>query len=219
MLAGKRSRRLRPCGVGGQWCGACCWVPGPPGPLSGVVFRSRRPGPVLCGVGVWGGVVWWFENWRVDASMNGVPLWGVPGVFVLLILSNRSVPACRVGAWIVFASVLVSRPHCWCGWCLDDLISCRRVFQCRWHGPVAPLFCGVGGFVAMGVWWMPWQAVPMKDVWGRDRPRGAADRALIRGCPNGVTRRLLWAGTAEFCAGGTQGSETSQYLQERILRE
>lgn len=51
--------------------------------------------------------MWWFENWRVDASMNGVPLWGVPGVFVLLILSNRSVPACRVGAWIVFASVLV----------------------------------------------------------------------------------------------------------------
>lgn len=110
-------------------------------PLWGVVFRSRRPGPVLCGVGVWGGVVWWFENWRVDASMNGVPLWGVPGVFVLLILSNRCVPACWVGAWIVFASVLVSRPHCWCGWCLDDLISCRRVFQCRWHGPNGPL-CG-----------------------------------------------------------------------------
>ena len=171
----------------------------------------------LCGVGAWGGVVWWFENWRVDASMNGAPS-GVSGVFVLLILSNRSVPAFRVGAWIVFASVLVSRPHCWCGWCLDDLISCRRVFQCRWHGFIGP-FAGVGGFVAMGVWWMPWQAVPMKDVWGRDRPRGAADRALIRGCPNGVTRRLLWAGTAEFCAGGTQGSETSQYLQERILRE
>ena len=163
--------------------------------------------------------MWWFENWRVDASMNGVPLWGVPGVFVLLILSNRSVPAFRVGAWIVFASVLVSRPHCWCGWCLDDLISCRRVFQCKWHGPVAPFFAGVGGFVAMGVWWMPWQAVPLKDVWGRDRPRGAADRALIRGCPNGVTRRLLWAGTAGMFAGGTQGSETSQYLQERILRE
>lgn len=145
MLAGKRSRRLRPCGVGGRWCGACCWVPGPPGPLSGVVFRSRRPGRAPCGVGVWGGVVWWFENWRVDASMNGVPLWGVPGVFVLLILSNRSVPACWVGAWIVFASVLVSRPRCWCGWCLDDLISCRRVFQCKWHGPVAPFLRG---------WWV-----------------------------------------------------------------
>lgn len=98
----------------------------------------------LCGVGVWGGVVWWFENWRVDASMNDALL-GVSGVFVLLILSNRSVPACWVGAWIVFASVLVSRPHCWCGWCLDDLISCRRVFQCRWHGPVAPFLRG---------WWV-----------------------------------------------------------------
>ena len=147
-LAGwKRVRAVPACVVGWLWCGACCWVPGPPGPLSGVVFRSRRPGRAPCGVGVWGGVVWWFENWRVDASMNGVPLWGVPGVFVLLILSNRSVPACRVGAWIVFASVLVSRPHCWCGWCLDDLISCRRVFQCKWHGPVAPFFAGLVGLL------------------------------------------------------------------------
>lgn len=47
-----------------------------------------------------------------------------------------------------------------------------------------------------GVWWMPWQTVPMKDVWGRDRPRGAADRALIRGFPNGGTRQPSWAGTA-----------------------
>ncbi len=65
---------------------------------------------------------------------------------------------------------------------------------------------------------MPWQTGPMKDVVGRDRPRGAAERALIRGCPNGETRRLLWGGTA-VVAGGTQGSETSQYLQERIFRE
>lgn len=53
-----------------------------------------------------------------------------------------------------------------------------------------------GRVVGKGAWWMPWQTGPMKDAWGRDRPRGAADRALIRGCPNGVTRRLLWAGTA-----------------------
>ena len=94
LLAGKRSRRLRPCGVGGRWCGACCWVPGPPGPLCGGWCSVPAVLAVpLCGVGAWGGVVWWFENWRVDASMNGVPLWGVPGVFVLLILSNRCVPA------------------------------------------------------------------------------------------------------------------------------
>ena len=41
--------------------------------------------------------------------------------------------------------------------------------------------------------------------------------ALILGSPNGGTagrhgRHRLWAG-------GTQGSETSQYLQEGILRE
>ena len=73
-LAGwKKVKAPVPLWWGWLWCGACCWVPGPPGPLSGVVFRSRRPGPVPCGVGVWGGVVWWFENWRVDASMNGVP--------------------------------------------------------------------------------------------------------------------------------------------------
>lgn len=65
---------------------------------------------------------------------------------------------------------------------------------------------------------MPWQTVPMKDAWGRDSPRGAADMALIRGFPNGATRQPSWAGTA-CVAGGTQGSETSQYLQERILRE
>ena len=43
---------------------------------------------------------------------------------------------------------------------------------------------------------MPWQTVPMKDAWGRDSPRGAADMALIRGFPNGATRLSLWAGTA-----------------------
>jgi len=35
--------------------------------------------------------------------------------------------------------------------------------------------------------WMPWHLEPMKDVDGCDKPRGAADQALIRGCPNGET--------------------------------
>ena len=65
---------------------------------------------------------------------------------------------------------------------------------------------------------MPWQTGPMKDVAGSDMPRGAAELALIRGFLNGVTRQPSWAVTAVF-AGGTQGSETSQYLQERIFRE
>ena len=49
-------------------------------------------------------------------------------------------------------------------------------------------------------------------------PRGAANRALIRGFPNGGTHRPSWVGTG-FGRGGTQGSETSQYLQDRIVRE
>ena len=35
---------------------------------------------------------------------------------------------------------------------------------------------------------MPWRQVPMKDVGGCDKPRGAVYQALIRGSPNGETR-------------------------------
>ena len=43
--------------------------------------------------------------------------------------------------------------------------------------------------------WMPWRLKPMKDVGGCDKPRGAADRASIRGCPNGETRHPSWGVT------------------------
>ena len=59
---------------------------------------------------------------------------------------------------------------------------------------------------------MPWRVSLMKDVWGRDRPGGVADRALIPGFPNGVTRQFLAVTHAVLVWGGTQGSETSQYL-------
>ena len=36
--------------------------------------------------------------------------------------------------------------------------------------------------------WMPWHQEPMKDVGGCEKPRGAVNRAVIRGCPNGETR-------------------------------
>ena len=36
--------------------------------------------------------------------------------------------------------------------------------------------------------WMPWRQVPMKDVGGCEKPRGAVYQALIRGSPNGETR-------------------------------
>src|SRR5207237_3437879 len=43
--------------------------------------------------------------------------------------------------------------------------------------------------------WMPWRLMPKKDVGGCDKPRGAADRASIRGCPNGDTRHPSWGVT------------------------
>ena len=43
--------------------------------------------------------------------------------------------------------------------------------------------------------WMPWRLLPMKDVGGCEKPRGAADQASIRGCPNGETRHPSWGVT------------------------
>ena len=48
------------------------------------------------------------------------------------------------------------------------------------------LLCGQ---VSKGARWMPWHQEPMKDVGGCEKPRGAANRALIRGFPNGETRQ------------------------------
>jgi hypothetical protein len=45
-----------------------------------------------------------------------------------------------------------------------------------------------GRQVTKGTRWMPWRQEPMKDVGGCDKPREAANQALIRGCPNGETR-------------------------------
>jgi hypothetical protein len=42
--------------------------------------------------------------------------------------------------------------------------------------------------VIKGIRWMPGHQEPMKDVGGCDKPRGAANQAEIRGCPNGETR-------------------------------
>ena len=50
--------------------------------------------------------------------------------------------------------------------------------------------CGWGflcGQVVKGTRWMPGHQEPMKDVGGCDKPRGAVNRALIRGFPNGGT--------------------------------
>ena len=50
-------------------------------------------------------------------------------------------------------------------------------------------FVGLYGQVNKRIWWMPWQLKAMKDVVACDKPRGAGKQALIRGFPNGETRR------------------------------
>ncbi len=73
------------------------------------------------------------------------------------------------------------------------------------------------GQVFKGARWMPWHQEPMKDVGGRDSPRGVVNQALIRGFPNGETgSRHGLSPAAEHIGSveGTRGSETSQYPQE-----
>src|SRR5262249_3030866 len=69
---------------------------------------------------------------------------------------------------------------------------------CRLSGPRSHLRAHLENSIAVcgvlylnqetkGTRWMPWHLEPMKDVDGCDKPRGAADQALIRGFPNGET--------------------------------
>ena len=137
-------------------------------PCGGLGHGFRPSGPGVASVASVRGWVarWWFENWIVDASGHGP---GARGC--CMILSRHASPV----LWGVCVDRLVTDHFCcvlvWSSWCLQLAFSGGRA---------------VAG---EGVWWMPWQTVPMKDVVGRDRPRGAAERALIRGFPNGVTRR------------------------------
>jgi hypothetical protein len=62
------------------------------------------------------------------------------------------------------------------------------------HGPAHLENCIVEKWCSLprdqenkGTRWMPWHQEPKKDVGGCDKPRGAAERALIRGFPNGET--------------------------------
>src|SRR6478609_3196058 len=100
---------------------------------------------------------------------------------------------CRARCW-----VLRERPSVVVSWMPA---SCRAL-PCGVSGlGVWSLFenctvdASICGQVFKGARWMPWHQEPMKDVGGRDRPRGAVNRALIRGCPNGETRQSSWAVT------------------------
>ena len=65
---------------------------------------------------------------------------------------------------------------------------------------------------------MPWRQEPMKDVGSCDKPRGAAEQALIPGISEWgnppLVMRLL---APEYigCGEATRGTETSKYPEER----
>jgi hypothetical protein len=65
---------------------------------------------------------------------------------------------------------------------------------------------------------MPWQKQAMKDVVSCDKPLGSRKQALIRGCPNGETHGGKTSVRPDESIVGyerTQGSEPSQYLEEK----
>jgi len=55
----------------------------------------------------------------------------------------------------------------------------------------------------------------MKDVGACDKPRRAGKRAMTRGFPNGETR----SGSCRIAYAPTQGTEPSQYLEEKKSTE
>src|SRR5690606_34924131 len=117
-------------------------------------------------------------RWLIGWLVVGLSGWWVE---VLGCGWRRWVVVVGVGVWGVVLAILAGacRVVCvgWvCGVGFDLWIVCASVLFLWW-----PSECGTR--------WMPWHQAPMKDVGGRDRPRGAANRALIRGCPNGGTWR------------------------------
>ena len=154
MDAGSR-RRCCGCWCGrDQWLGwdssrpgvvwVCFWAPGPP--PHNVCCGAVRCPCVVAGPGWLVGScgAWWFENWIVDASKRNF------GFFLLIAISPNS--SIEFGFEIDrFVIILVLRFVVWrfCyqetrGWGNDNLFCCCAACE--------------------GVWWMPWQTVPMKDV-------------------------------------------------------
>jgi hypothetical protein len=77
--------------------------------------------------------------------------------------------------------------------CLVGVVADDRCFRLLFEN--CTVDASICGQVSKGARWMPRHQEPMKDVGGRDRPRGAVNRAVIRGCPNGETRQSSWAVT------------------------
>ena len=144
VLVWKRSLASRVLGALRGAVRICFWVPGPP-PASvlGACGFPDAPGgtPWACGPRAGSGRgAWWFENWIVDASnaMNSVSSFALSRFRQASFLESGFEIDRFV---IIFYSVMI----------------CRLAFEAiiRFFGACAAL---------KGVWWMPWQTVPMKDV-------------------------------------------------------
>ena len=101
-------------------------------------FDARRAcGPAVCRSGRRGGA-WWLENWIVDASKTRFFLCLC---FAVDFESNSIV---RFDRFVIIFSVMICR----LGICWRNLAAhaCCVCVACK------------------GVWWMPWQTGPMKDV-------------------------------------------------------
>ena len=168
-------------GVWGAWHAVGFWGGAPwcPGPL-GLLLSF------LGGSGVVGGLV---VNCIVDASICGRPryrelcCWSPVCLFFCLVRR-----AARAGV------VRVARAPQWRGDRRGRARLARRGRVAVSRAALCRVLCCVL-FVFMSVRWMPWHRGPMKDAVACDIPRGAGLRAVIRGFPNGGTRRPLWGVT------------------------
>ena len=144
MLVWKRSLASRVLlGACGQWCGYAFGFPDRHPRLGRVRFSGcpRRDAVGLWAVGRFRSGAWWFENWIVDAS-NAM-------IFLSSFALSRFRQALFFGVWFRDRSFCDHFLQC------DDLSSGVEKLSLGFFGACAAL---------KGVWWMPWQTVPMKDV-------------------------------------------------------
>ena len=145
VLVWKRSwASLVPLGAGGEWYGYAFGFPDRhPRRLVACGFPDAPGGtPWACGPRAGSGRgAWWFENWIVDAS-NAMIVFIVCFIAISPGSSFLDESGFEIDRFvIIFYSVMI----------------CRLAFEAiiGFFGACAAL---------KGVWWMPWQTVPMKDV-------------------------------------------------------
>ena len=133
----------------GEWYGYAFGLPDRHPMVFLALWRGSMPvmdGPVVVGTSGGSGGAWWFENWIVDASKRNSLLFS----FCL----SRFRQASFLEAWF--------RDRSFCDHFYSVMIC--RLANLAINGPHGGPVRIPGRVVVKGVWWMPWQTVPMKDV-------------------------------------------------------